>query len=627
MYEHWIQPLGAFVAVAVLTPLCRRFAHSINMVARPRDDRWSRRTVALLGGIAIYLGCILLWLAIPELKLSHWLLFAGSTVLFVSGLLDDLVNVPPHVKLLLQLLAAVGFTSFGYVLPWTKIAYIDQGISIFWLIGITNAFNLLDNMDGLCAGIAGIASAFMAYFFWSYGQPVEMTIALVVAAACLGFLLYNFNPASIFMGDSGSQFLGFFLGALALLANSHRSRNLLAVVAVPLLVLIIPIVDTTLVTIVRLLNRRKISQGGQDHTSHRLVKLGMSERRAVLVLYGAAIASGAVAAFVRGWQVEYSVALLPFFAIAVILVGLYLSSVRVGYEIDDQGKTASDSRRFLVRLPHKRAIVLLIADAVLVAGCYFAAYVLRFDRFFLTGELERLFLQSLPVVVSINLIMLLLHRAYKDALRYISISAAVRYGRAVALGTAASILVMVYAFRFEGHSRSVFVIFGLLLFVSVLGVRYSFRFVREMLLGDSTDDVRREKRASLVYGAGAGGDLLLRAAAGSEDLALRPVGFIDDDDSKLGMRINGVPVLGSLEQVDELVERTAVAQVIVSSPLIPEARVERLRELLAGRPVEIKRLRLSLETTPLARKGEGEGAAQGERSNGPLMLDQRPVGE
>ena len=189
---------------------------------------------------------------------------------------------------------------YGLSLPWTRSASVNMAITIFWLIGITNAINLLDNMDGLATGIAAIGSCFLTMSFLVSGQPVEALMLAIFAAALLGFLIYNSNPASIFMGDCGSLFIGFFLASAALVnVSGGRSRSFLPVLVVPILVLFIPIFDTTFVTILRKLSGRAASQGGRDHTSHRLVALGMSERRAVWMLYGFAGLSGILALSVR----------------------------------------------------------------------------------------------------------------------------------------------------------------------------------------------------------------------------------------------------------------------------------------------------------------------------------------
>src|SRR4029077_15375024 len=157
---------------------------------------------------------------------------------------------------------------------------------IFWLVGITNALNLLDNIDGLAGGVAAIGALFLTYLCHAAHQPAHAALCAPFAGAVCGFLVFNFNPASIFMGDCGSLFLGFFLAGSALInPAAGRSRTFLPVLAVPVLILFIPIFDTLFVMVQRKLAGRPVSLGGRDHTSHRLVALGLSERHAVLLLY------------------------------------------------------------------------------------------------------------------------------------------------------------------------------------------------------------------------------------------------------------------------------------------------------------------------------------------------------
>ena len=175
----------------------------------------------------------------------------------------------------------------------------DIWLTVFWLVGITNAINLLDNMDGLAAGISAIAAISLAIGFGTNGQIDELLLTIAFIGALLGFLVYNFNPASIFMGDCGSMFVGFLLSSSVLLNQTGgRSRGIFSILAVPVLILFVPIFDTTFVTILRKLWGRKASQGGRDHTSHRLVALGLSERAAVLMLYVFAIVAGALSLLV-----------------------------------------------------------------------------------------------------------------------------------------------------------------------------------------------------------------------------------------------------------------------------------------------------------------------------------------
>lgn len=265
----------------------------------PRDDRWDKRPTPLLGGAAIYLSFIVGWIAFAPGTAGAYALVTGGTLLFAVGLVDDFIDIKPYAKLVAQLIAAAIILRFGFHLPWVNYHWINDVLTIFWLVGITNAISLLDNMDGLAGGISIIASVFLAITFLLNGQTAEVLLPAILAASVLGFLVFNFNPASIFMGDSGSMFLGFMLAGTALMSDTGRFRSLTSVLLTPVLTLMIPILDTCMVTITRKLSGRRISQGGRDHTSHRLVALGVSERRAVVMLYFFATVSGALALLVR----------------------------------------------------------------------------------------------------------------------------------------------------------------------------------------------------------------------------------------------------------------------------------------------------------------------------------------
>jgi UDP-GlcNAc:undecaprenyl-phosphate GlcNAc-1-phosphate transferase len=298
------------------------------MVAKPKTDRWHKKPTAMLGGVAIWLSFSITYLLFLPRTPYNWRILVASTFLFIVGLIDDLIHIKPYQKLVGQIMGAAYLIYYGLSLPWTSSSSVNIALTIFWLIGITNAVNLLDNMDGLASGIAVIASAFLALSFLSTGQLTEALLMLAFAGALLGFLIYNSNPASIFMGDCGSMFIGFFLASAALVnVSGGRSRSFLPVLAVPILVLFIPIFDTTFVTILRKLSGRAASQGGRDHTSHRLVALGLSERNAVWMLYGLAALSGVLALAVQQVKLDVSLAAIAGFTIVLTLLGVYLAGV------------------------------------------------------------------------------------------------------------------------------------------------------------------------------------------------------------------------------------------------------------------------------------------------------------
>src|SRR5262249_18695240 len=310
--------LGVGVAVTaalslIFTSLVRHWAHQLGIVAVPRRDRWHSRPTASMGGIAIYLAFVIgCFIFAPDLSRAYLILIA-ATLLFGAGIVDDIRQLKPYVKLVMQVVAASILVFGGLRLPgmiWTSWALCVGFLTIFWLVALTNAINLMDNMDGLGGGISLIAWAFLAVTFLVNGQTAEAALPLILAGAVAGFLWFNFNPASIFMGDCGSMFLGFAPSGIPLLSDFGRARNLVSVLATPVLILTIPIFDTVVVAVTRKLSGRPVSQGGRDHTSHRLVALGMSERRATLLLYLFAALSGALALAVRQMAIWGALALI-----------------------------------------------------------------------------------------------------------------------------------------------------------------------------------------------------------------------------------------------------------------------------------------------------------------------------
>ena len=312
------------------------------------------------------------------------MIIGAASFLFAVGFVDDWLHIKPYQKLIGQVIGAAVVVNYGLVLPWTRSLPANMVITIFWLIGITNAINLLDNMDGLATGIAAIASGFLTLNFVTSGQPTEALMLGVFTAALLGFLIYNSNPASIFMGDSGSMFIGFFLASAALInVAGGRSRSFVPVLAVPILVLFIPIFDTTFVTILRKLSGRAASQGGRDHTSHRLVALGMSEKRAVCMLYGLAAVSGLLAIMVRQLKPDVSLALLRSIYDWFDAAGCIIWRGRKGYDEEDRSWRARENPlfAFLVDFSYKRRIFEVLLDVVLIVLAYWSAYAIKFEPF------------------------------------------------------------------------------------------------------------------------------------------------------------------------------------------------------------------------------------------------------
>src|SRR6185436_15596831 len=391
-----------------------------------------------------------------------WVVIAASTALFLLGLVDDFFHLKPYQKLVGQLLSSAAVVYMGLVLPWTGSVAVNMIITFFWLVGVTNAVNMLDNMDGLAAGIAAIAALSLAVNFVLNGQMNEALMLSAFFGGLLGFLIYNHNPASIFMGDCGSMFIGFFLAGTALLSGhgGGRSRSVVAVLAVPVLVLCIPIFDTTFVTLMRKLAGRAASQGGRDHTSHRLVALGLSERDAVWMLWCLAILGGAIAIFARGLSSDMNVAAIGAFAVVLGMLGVYLGGVRV---YNDDRALATKQKpvvSFLIDLSYKRRVFEVGLDVLLIVLAYYVAYVLVFGPMSPESGDWKLFVETLPMVVFVKLGTFLAAGVYRGIWRYASLADAAVYAQAVTLSSMATVLAVLFGYRFEGFSRTVFALDG-----------------------------------------------------------------------------------------------------------------------------------------------------------------------
>lgn len=587
--------LVAFAASLVLTPVVRYVAARYGMIARPKSDRWHKRPTAMMGGVAIMASVVLTWGIFYEKMPSgtHGLAIIGASVfLFVVGIVDDVLHIRPYQKLIGQVIGASVVVYAGLSLSWTSSTPVNTAITFFWLIGITNALNLLDNMDGLAAGIAAIAASFLSLNFFLNGSPAVGLMCAIFAAALVGFLIYNSNPASIFMGDCGSMFIGFFLASAALpVATGARARSFAVVVAVPLLVLLIPIFDTTLVTVMRKLVGRAASQGGRDHTSHRLVALGLSERRAVLLLYALAAVSGILAVLVNRLQdVTASIALILAFGVGLSLLGVYLGGVRVYEESEIQSSRSRPIMAFFLHLTYKRRIFEVSLDLVLILLSYYAAN--KLVRAVSSEPLawEHL-MQEMAVLVSVQLTALLVSGAYRGLWRYVSLDNLVVYTKAVVAGTVAGGVLMAGLLRDDVVYGRVLVVDAMVLLLLIVFSRLTFRMMRRLL----PSHVSAPGRRALIYGAGDGGELMLRELLNNRELGLTPIGFVDDDPLKAGKVIHGLRVHPGSNQLLLTFAAVAPEVLIVSSSKFTPERFDEVQDACARTGISLRRMSLKLE--------------------------------
>ena len=287
------------LGAAALTPLAARIAHRTGRLDHPKDDRFHSTATPYLGGLAVVGGLLLASLFVTSARAQLNVILLGAAALGALGLVDDIRGVGPLVKIAVE--AALGVTLWlgGVRAGLFDSAALDLLLTVTWVIVVVNAVNILDNMDGVAAGVAAVSALGFAAIAADRGDYLVASFALAVAGGCLGFLPYNFPPARIFMGDTGSLFLGFLLASLGLKLDLVGPTSLGRAI-VPALALAVPLFDLLLVTIARSSAGRPIYQGGVDHSAHRLHAIGLAPWAIALLAYAAQAACSTLAFVVAG---------------------------------------------------------------------------------------------------------------------------------------------------------------------------------------------------------------------------------------------------------------------------------------------------------------------------------------
>ena len=460
--------LAGFVLSLALVPVCKIVATRTGMVAHPRNDRWHRKVVPLLGGVGIALA-LLLGTLVTGVAGDTLVPLTAAMAVFLVGLVDDVFALKPSTKLIWQIAMAAAVVYFGYRLNWLESRLLDSIVTMVWMVGLTNAFNLLDNMDGLCAGTALVVATMLIVGLWTgvsrdIAGP-EIAFLSVLAGAVAGFLVYNFPPASVFMGDSGSLMLGFALATLTLNNEGVRGSrsDVLSVIAGPVFVLMIPIFDTTLVTVLRLLAGRSPAQGGRDHSSHRLVALGLSERSAVFVLWGLAAIGGAVGLLLRTASEDGSRFIGGTFLVVICAFAYLLARVRVYDEVATP-PAATGVTPLFSGFQYKRRAAEVVLDFTLIGVAYYAANRLRFGSEAYLDNAEN-FYTSLPIVLAAQLVGFFIVGVYRGTWDHFQRRDRVMFVKGVMLGAGGAQLAILGVYRYYPYSISIFLIYVLVLAV------------------------------------------------------------------------------------------------------------------------------------------------------------------
>ena len=571
-------PLFAFAVAGLTVPLAKRIALRYSIASVPYTEARHHEQKPLLGGAAIILA-ILTALALGG-ALAPWML-VGTVALFVVGLIDDAIVLRARWKLVLQIAVVLCVLATGPRLRLAPWPLLDAGLTGFFLLSTINAFNLIDGLDGLAAGVGIIAALGVAAIGLTHGDALGAVQALVVAGALVGFLIYNFHPASIFMGDSGALPLGLLLGAMALHAGDLAGNSRLSRYVVPVLIMLLPLLDTAIVSVSRMATGRPISRRGLDHSHHRLLSLGLSDQRAVLVAWSLAGLAATCAVMLTCLPHVYLLATLPIMITGFGVIGLFM--IDLTFDINSPGVAYDKLQgpaRFILTFSYKRRLAEAALDMALIPAAYFGSFLIRLD-FKINEPLMMSVVHSLPPVLLVTYAAFLIAGIYRGIWRYASVSDVIRFANGSVLAGVFMVLTsLVVPFELSG---SIAVLYVILLLNLLVASRMSFRALRRGLALVALPDER-----VLIVGAGELAEAAARYLTSHRGRRFKLVGFVDDDSFTLGKLVHGKRVLGTLADLEQIYAARQFSQVLVAAENITGSGMEQLRRFAAEHPLSVR---------------------------------------
>jgi UDP-GlcNAc:undecaprenyl-phosphate GlcNAc-1-phosphate transferase len=511
--------------------------------------------------LAVFLTCTLFYAVFAWGQYPY--VAAATAAIAILGFLDDRLRLRPSVKLLGQSICVLIVLWSGVVFHATPWNWFNVTITFLWIAGVTNAFNLIDNMDGLCAGVAIIISVSRILFGLETGDPAGALLSAALGGAFVGFLVFNYKPAKIFMGDCGSMFAGFALGALAIASPQPRTRVFIAGLFYPALTFLYPLFDTILVSVLRRAAGRPVSVGGRDHSSHRLVSLGLSEHRVLWLLWGLA-AVGSAAGLCTYWLPFGVLVISALLVVAATIFGVFLGTLP-NYAPPETAPVRSHWWRRMV--PTFRATITVVVDVLLSGIALLSAFLVRWEDGFAGAPLHD-FEISLPVIMVTHAAACIAFRTFNLGWRWFGSADLIVLVKASATSAVVS-LFTIWMFGFRGYSRGVIVLYAVLSIFYSVAVRALLRF-----LWDTLPSV--ERRRAAILGAGVAGELAVLLLQHNEEIRAKPVMILDPDPAAAHMRIHGVPVYSTGPNwLETLVERRVEVVVVVeSNGTLPEMHRE-----------------------------------------------------
>ena len=520
MIKYFLFFLASIAISLLITPLIRLAAIKLNIFDFPSERKIHLKPVPILGGIPIFitfnltiiLGILFHFEYIEKFYSIKWLMiFISQLIILGVGIFDDIKKVRPGIKFLFQILAGSLLIVSGFGIhiitnPFTgnsiNLGILFIPITILWVVGITNALNLIDGLDGLATGtsfIACITIFGIAYIYQNIGIAL---VSLILAGSILGFLRYNFYPAKIFLGDSGSLLLGFLLSVLSL-QGSHKGAVMVAILA-PILALGLPIMDTLLTMTRRFLKsihlvnyqnengklKTLLSKGlsifeaDKDHIHHRLLKIGFSQKKVAVILYGICIIFCTLAFVTIAWK-NLNITLF----LAAIIIASFIGIKSLKYREFRILETGLLLPLFDIPLINKRIFKAFI-DLLFISLSYYFSFLLVSGGFGIQAKI--LFIQTLPLVLAIKIIIFYLSGLYKEIRKYSSIEDLIKIGKTLIFSSICSSLLLTLMFGSKSFGGLVFFILDFYLLLSLIGgSRISYRVIDHHYHKKDTMELKR----------------------------------------------------------------------------------------------------------------------------------------
>jgi UDP-GlcNAc:undecaprenyl-phosphate GlcNAc-1-phosphate transferase len=614
----FLPALLAAAATWLLTPLSISLALRVGAVDRPGPRRIQTHPVPRLGGVAVVTVTVSL-LAAGALGVGGMAAWAprevstgvllGLVPILAISIRDDVSHVGAFAKFLAHAAGAGVAIAYGVVLPpeihlfgaTITLGWAAVPLSFLWLTGITNAFNLVDGLDGLSAGLGLISAASLTAVLLLARDPELAAAVAVLAGSIIGFLPRNLYPAKVFLGDSGATAIGYLLACFSLNTTALLSAGLATLI--PMLLVGVPVADTLVSMVRRTISRLEHGTGNRvyeadgNHIHHRLLALGLSHRRAVITLYAAGGLLAAVALSSLMLTRQQSGYLL-----AGILIAGFIGLRRLGYN-----EFALLRRGVVLRLYDlpvlRTSFFEVFADIAMVAVAAFVAVGLKYDQWDPAATGGQLF-AMIAILTPTTVASFTLFGMYRGSWRLAGIDDFRRLFLGVITGAVSG--AALFALVVPWHvPPSLFAIYAFVAVLLANAARVSYQLAEQITMRAGSLG-----EPALIYGAGVAGAGAVREMLSNPAVGLRPAGFIDDDAEKTGKLVNGYPILGTVDEIDEVLIRLGAAAIVVSSARIPGHKVTRAQQVCEAHGARLFRMRIDFEEVGQPDAGAGPVPAE-----------------